>query len=161
MRFYNLDEEEMGLVNVGWKPIKSFEDELAISGKKVSYGNLTSGINYGNIEFQNVYFSYQNKQVLNNINLRLTQNKITSIIGKSGTGKSTLVKLLLGILPSNQGNILVDGKRLLDFDNNYLHDNIAMVSQGKRIHTILVCKVHMVWWIPQGIKRRTCDWVGV
>ena len=120
--------------------IKSFEDELAISGKKVSYGNLTSGINYGNIEFQNVYFSYQNKQVLNNINLRLTQNKITSIIGKSGTGKSTLVKLLLGILPVNQGNILLDGKKLLDFDNNYLHDNIAMVSQDVKLFNDSVYK---------------------
>ena len=120
--------------------IKSFEDELVIKGNKISHGNLTSGINYGNIEFQNVYFSYQNKQVLNNINLRLTQNKITSIIGKSGTGKSTLVKLLLGILPSNQGNILVDGKKLLDFDNNYLHDNIAMVSQDVKLFNDTVYK---------------------
>lgn len=120
--------------------IKSFEDELVIKGNKVSHGNLTSGINYGNIEFQNVYFSYQNKPVLNNINLKLTQNKITSIIGRSGTGKSTLVKLLLGILPCNQGHILLDGKKLIDFDNNYLHDNIAMVSQDVKLFNDTVYK---------------------
>ena len=113
--------------------IKSFENDLATKEKGVSDGQNTSGIDYGNIEFQNVYFSYQNKSVLKNVNIKLTQNKITSIIGKSGSGKSTLVKLLLGILPPNQGNILVDGQKLSDFDHSYLHENIAMVSQDVKL----------------------------
>ena len=113
--------------------IKSFENEMKVEGKSVSSGKITSGIDYGNIEFQNVYFSYQNKQVLKNINIKLIQNKITSIIGKSGSGKSTLVKLLLGILPPNQGNLLIDGKKLSEFDHTYLHDNIAMVSQDVKL----------------------------
>lgn len=120
--------------------IKSFENELIIKGKSVSDGKITSGIEYGNIEFQNVYFSYQNKSVLKNINIKLTQNKITSIIGKSGSGKSTLVKLLLGILPPNQGNILVDGQKLSDFEHTYLHENIAMVSQDVKLFNDTIYK---------------------
>ena len=120
--------------------IKSFENELIIKGKSVSDGKITSGIEYGNIEFQNVYFSYQNKSVLKNINIKLTQNKITSIIGKSGSGKSTLVKLLLGILPPNQGNILLDGQKLSDFEHTYLHENIAMVSQDVKLFNDTVYK---------------------
>lgn len=113
--------------------IKEFDNELIVKGDVVKSGNLTSGINFGNIELKNVYFSYQNKLIIKNLNLAITQNKITSIIGKSGSGKSTLVKLILGLLPCSQGEILIDGKKLSDFDHSYLHDNVSMVSQDVKL----------------------------
>ncbi len=62
------------------------------------------------IRLENVFFSYdgaEREYVLDNINLVIPQNKITAIVGASGSGKTTIVKLLLGFYPPNKGNIYV------------------------------------------------------
>lgn len=113
--------------------IKSFEQELMINDHIVTSGSLKKGINKGQIIFDNVNFSYKNKIVLDNLNLELSTGKINTIIGKSGSGKSTLVKLLLGILPANKGVIKFDNISINDFEHEYLHSKIAMVSQDVKL----------------------------
>jgi ABC-type multidrug transport system fused ATPase/permease subunit len=113
--------------------IKSFENELIVDEHIVSSGSQKEGINQGQIVFNNVHFSYKNKIVLKNLNLELLPGKINTIIGKSGSGKSTLVKLLLGILPANKGVIKFDNISIRDFDHEYLHSKIAMVSQDVKL----------------------------
>ena len=113
--------------------IKSFEKELIINDNKVNSGEVKFGITQGKIQLNNVCFSYKNKQILSNLNIVFPSKKITTIIGKSGSGKSTLVKLLLGILPVNKGTIKIDNVNIGDFDHQYLHSKIAMVSQDVKL----------------------------
>ncbi len=62
------------------------------------------------IEFRNVTKRFDEKTVLDNINLSIYENQVTTIIGKSGTGKSVLLKHIIGLLKPDEGSILFQGK---------------------------------------------------
>jgi energy-coupling factor transport system ATP-binding protein len=62
------------------------------------------------IEFENVYFKYEKEHVINNISLQFNQNEFTAITGPNGGGKTTLGKLMTGILKPNLGRILIEKK---------------------------------------------------
>ena len=62
------------------------------------------------IEFRNVTKRFNGKTVLDNINLSIYENQVTTIIGKSGTGKSVLLKHIIGLLKPDEGSILFPGQ---------------------------------------------------
>ncbi len=62
------------------------------------------------IEFRNVTKRFNDKTVLDDINLRIYENQVTTIIGKSGTGKSVLLKHIIGLLKPDEGSILFQGQ---------------------------------------------------
>ena len=62
------------------------------------------------VEFKNVSKSFGNKKILDNINLKIPRGKIIGLLGKNGTGKSTLIKLMNDLLTPTSGEILIDGK---------------------------------------------------
>ena len=85
------------------------------------------------IKVENLYYKYkkQNNFILNDINLEINSGEFISIIGNNGEGKSTLVKLLSGILPPTTGNIYIndlDTKSKKDFIN--IRKNISIVFQN-------------------------------
>ena len=71
-----------------------------------------------NIEFKNLSFSYDDRNVLNNINLSITKGSLFAIAGESGLGKSTFAKVLFKNLDDYSGEILIDGKSLKDFSRS-------------------------------------------
>ena len=84
------------------------------------------------IEFKNVNFSYDNKnKIINNFSKVIHKNKMIGISGQSGSGKSTIIDLLTGLITPNSGNILIDGK--IDINNGFLlnwQNKIGYVSQS-------------------------------
>ena len=64
------------------------------------------------IKIENLNFSYRNKKIFENLNLNVEKGKIVSIIGPNGCGKSTLVKILVGLISYN-GRITIDDIPLL------------------------------------------------
>jgi phospholipid/cholesterol/gamma-HCH transport system ATP-binding protein len=64
------------------------------------------------IEFRNVYKRFGNNRVLNGVDLRIYRGEITTIIGKSGVGKSVLLKHIIGLIPPDSGEILFEGRSL-------------------------------------------------
>ena len=62
------------------------------------------------IIFRNICFSYQERRIFDDFNLRLPLNRQVAIVGENGAGKSTLIKLLLGLYPLEKGEILIDGR---------------------------------------------------
>lgn len=68
------------------------------------------------LEFQNISFSYNKKlEIFKNLNIELTSGNIFHLQGINGAGKSTFAKLVSGLLKSNSGNILIDGKKINPF----------------------------------------------
>ena len=84
----------------------------------------------GDIEFEQVTFGYSGRQpILNNLSLRIPAGKTTAIVGATGSGKSTLVKLLLRFYEVNAGRIMLDGLDLQSLDLKDLRRSIGLVSQ--------------------------------
>lgn len=81
------------------------------------------------IEFKNVYFSYEDNPVLENIDLSLKKGGKYLIVGPSGGGKSTLLKLLRKYFNPTEGEILVDGINLKDIKKESYFKNISNVEQ--------------------------------
>ncbi len=84
------------------------------------------------VEFRDVNFSYPSRPdslVLQNINLRIHKGNITAIVGMSGSGKSTIAKLITKLYIANNGQLLLGGNEINTFDVGYLRNKIAVVSQ--------------------------------
>ena len=85
----------------------------------------------GNIEFKNVSFSYNSKElVLSDLNFSISQNETVAIVGKSGSGKSTISNLLSRFYSNYGGSISIDGVSILDYQLTHLRKSISIVSQS-------------------------------
>ncbi|RTY94890.1 ABC transporter ATP-binding protein [Flavobacterium sp. GT3R68] len=86
----------------------------------------------GNVEFKNVSFSYASRKeivVLENVNFTADFGQKIALVGPSGAGKSTISSLLLRFYDINDGEILIDGKSIYDFDLEQLRGNMSIVPQ--------------------------------
>ncbi|MDO8516717.1 MAG: ABC transporter ATP-binding protein [Nanoarchaeota archaeon] len=86
-------------------------------------------INDGEIEFKNVSFDYGKRKIFENFSLKIPKNMKVALVGHSGSGKSTLVKLLYRFYDINHGKILIDGKDIRDFKQEFLRQEMAIVPQ--------------------------------
>ncbi|TAF07715.1 MAG: ABC transporter ATP-binding protein [Nostocales cyanobacterium] len=92
--------------------------------------NLPIDLVRGIVEFQNVTFAYQDRQpVIKNLSLEIPAGNTIAIVGSTGSGKSTLVKLLLRFYEVQQGKITVDGVSLQSLNLRDLRRCIGLVSQ--------------------------------
>lgn len=94
--------------------------------------NITDKSNIeGSVEFKNVSFKYDNSNeyALKNINFKIPKGKTLAIVGRTGSGKTTLVNLLLRLYNINEGDILVDGVELPKISLETLRENIGYVPQ--------------------------------
>ena len=78
------------------------------------------------VEVKNLSFSYGEKEILKDLNMKIKSNKITAIVGESGCGKSTLAKLIGGFERNYDGEILYNG--LSEISNDSLNENIMLVD---------------------------------
>lgn len=81
------------------------------------------------IEFNNVYFAYEETQVLQDINLTINKGETVALVGPSGGGKSTLVDLIPRFMDATQGAILIDGIDVRDLKQDSLRRIIGVVNQ--------------------------------
>ena len=95
----------------------------------------------GNIEFNNVSFSYETGgQILNDINLSINKNETVAIVGKSGSGKSTIANLIPRFYNHSSGEILIDGTSINDFSLDHLRSQISIVNQSPSLFNDTISK---------------------
>jgi len=86
----------------------------------------------GEICFENVTFNYPSRpdaDVLSNLSLKIQAGTITAVVGRSGSGKSSLASLLMRLYDPDSGTILLDGQNLKDLDPSWLRSHIGAVNQ--------------------------------
>lgn len=84
----------------------------------------------GHIKFENVYFGYErDKPILKNVNLEIKPGETVALLGPTGSGKSTLIRLLMRFYDVTSGRILVDGHDIKDVKLKSLRRHIGIVSQ--------------------------------
>ena len=88
----------------------------------------------GDIIFQNVSFSYNDEKVsLNNINLTIKQGETIALVGSTGSGKTTLVNLLIRFYNPTEGKILINNNDINSFDLESFRSNFSFVDQNVRL----------------------------
>ena len=84
----------------------------------------------GNIEFENLYFAYnEDDYVLKDINLEIKENQTVAFVGHTGSGKSTIMNLVVKFYEPNKGVLKIGGKNISEYSRKYLRENIAIVLQ--------------------------------
>jgi ATP-binding cassette subfamily B protein len=105
-------------------------DILNLEDDYANDGNLTPEIK-GNIEFKNVSFKFEdnNLHVLKDVSFKIKQGETVAIIGKTGSGKSTVVNLLVRMFEIDEGQILIDGVDIRDIKKKWIRENIGIILQ--------------------------------
>ena len=92
---------------------------------------LTEGI-AGDIELKSVSFSYQpGKKVLDQCSFRIEAGREVTFIGRSGEGKSTLLHLMAGMYPAQEGQVFLSGRSLDSYEEGYLREQVMLLGQEK------------------------------
>lgn len=120
--------------------------DVSIREESVSLYRINEIINYGNnvlkldgtihndnimgvVEFKNVSFKYSNVPTLKNISFVANPNEVTTIVGKTGAGKSTIFNLLLRMYKIDKGKILIDNLNIYEYSKDVHNSNISIVNQ--------------------------------
>lgn len=106
----------------------------------ISTGHITTNLNQINsIEFKNVSFKYPNthKFVFKNLNLSIQAKDEIAIVGPNGAGKTTLIKLICRFYDPTEGQILINGTDLRQYDLNYWYRHLSLLTQEFNVYTNL------------------------
>ena len=128
--FHRVIEHDFGIseFTANMLRIKSILEEDNL--EKETWGSNTYNDITGNIEFKNLVFSYNSSnKILNNISFKIKSKEKNAIIGMSGSGKTTIFKLLLKQYDNYSGKILIDNHDLRDFSEKSLRNTITIVNQ--------------------------------
>ena len=94
----------------------------------------------GAVEFRNIKFGYsQDKEIIHDFSIKIKPGQKVAIVGPTGAGKTTLVKLLMRFYDVTSGEILIDGINVKEFRRNDLRSNFGMVLQDTWLYSDTIC----------------------
>lgn len=134
--------------------IKDYLSECCLSAQRLNeifddekyprekFGNKTLENFSGSVEFKGVEFSYTDSPVLNDVSFKIAPHTVTSFVGASGSGKSTIVSLINKFydLEESCGEILLDEENIKDLSEESLRSNICTVSQSPYIFNMTIAE---------------------
>lgn len=125
-----------------WPSIKSMQGSIQriedIVKLDDEVDNGKESFENGDIVFENVSFGYEDKSVLNNINIVLKKNKFNAIVGTSGSGKTTILSLLLRFYDVKSGRILCGEKNISDISLNEWRKHIVYLEQNTTLFNMTI-----------------------
>lgn len=95
----------------------------------LKFGDNDNDFIKGKVEFKDVTFIYEKNETLKNVSFKLEPNSFTAIVGKSGSGKSTIFRLLLRLYKANKGTITLDDVSIYDYTKEVYSSNVSIVTQ--------------------------------
>ncbi|RHQ97716.1 ABC transporter ATP-binding protein [Peptoclostridium sp. AF21-18] len=104
-----------------------YEEETDVEVKEMIFD--------GNVEFKDIRFGYGKKEVLHGVSLYAKKGETVAIVGPTGSGKTTIVNLLMRFYDPNSGSIVIDGIDSININRRTLRDNIGMVLQDTWLFT--------------------------
>lgn len=122
----------MNIFNAGYavKTLEELYDKMKVD--KLCYGQRNIFENF-NIEFENVTFSYNENKVLENVSFSLDEKKSYALVGHSGSGKSTIAKLLSGFYKVDSGVIKIGGYPLESYTKEAVVEAISFIFQDSKL----------------------------
>lgn len=118
------------LANQAIDNLENLIDSMNIN--KIDYGNLEK-LEKTSIEFKNVSFKYDDKKVFENLSFSLDEGKTYALVGASGSGKSTIVKLIAGFYPVSEGELKIGNHNINEYSEDCLLKNISFVFQNSKL----------------------------
>ena len=100
-------------------------DTIENKGEDKNKLNITKG----EIELKNIKFAYEKNQVFSNLNLQIPAGKKVAIVGLSGSGKTTIISLILRFFDLKEGDIFIDKQNIKNCNLDSIRENISLVSQ--------------------------------
>lgn len=92
------------------------------------------------IEVRNLTKKYGNTKVVNNVSLNIEKGKMISLIGPNGAGKSTVLSMITRLSHIDEGEVIIDGKKLGKWDNKELAKNISILRQANNVNLKLTIR---------------------
>lgn len=110
--------------------LESIFEEM--NSNKLTFGSINEFENY-NITFENVSFGYTDNKIINDLSFSLEENKCYALVGSSGSGKSTIAKLISGFYKVDSGVIKIGNRSISSYSEEALINNIAFVFQNVKL----------------------------
>ena len=101
--------------------------------KKEHFGDVEIKKLTGSIEFRNVSFGYDERDILKDMNFSIKPNERVAFVGKSGAGKTTIFNLITKLYDTDRGKILLDGVDINDLTCSTIRDNMSIITQNPYI----------------------------
>lgn len=120
---------------------------------KEEYGNTHVRELKGDIEFKNVKFSYDKDDILKGVSFKINNKDTVAIVGKSGSGKTTIINLISKLYEVNSGSILIDGYNVNDLDKQSLRNNIAVITQKPYLFNVSI-KENLIMTCPYASMKQ-------
>lgn len=135
------------MLTMSFESIKRVSEVLKEEPTISNPENPITQINNGDIIFNNVTFKYSKdaqKNTLENINLTIKNGEFVGILGSTGSGKTSLVNLISRLYDVSEGEIIVDGHNVKEFDLEVLRNNVAVVLQKNVLFSGTI-KSNLLW----------------
>ena len=133
LKLNSIAEFMMWQTSALFENVGTIQDGMKTLGKPITIQDQPHAkplqVNLGQIQFQDLCFAYNDKNVIDHLNLTIGAGEKIGIVGRSGAGKSTLIQLLLNFYTLNSGKILIDGQNIQDVTQDSLRKSIALVTQ--------------------------------
>lgn len=108
----------------------NIQEILKLEIEEDNHNDITEDDFRGNIKFEDVYFSYKDDfYVLRDLNLEIKENQTVAFVGHTGSGKSTIMNLIVKFYSATKGNVLINGRNINDYSKEYLREKTAIVLQ--------------------------------
>ncbi|WP_010621009.1 ABC transporter ATP-binding protein [Paucilactobacillus suebicus] len=120
-----LNQLQQALVSYGRiEQVSSYEPQVNDAPDAVDFPGIHEGVSVDHINF-----SYNNQPILNDVSFDIPAGKTTALVGRSGSGKTTITRMLVRLYDLDSGDIKYDGVSIRDMKMSSLRENVAIVSQ--------------------------------